>query len=127
MRLLLDSHALLWWLDEDSRLGGTTASAIADPSAEVHVSAVSIAELTIKIGLGKLTVDGDLQAHVVANDFRELPLAMAHASAMQQLPLLHRDPFDRMLIAQSRVEGLTLVTADPKMSGYDVPLMAADR
>jgi PIN domain nuclease of toxin-antitoxin system len=127
MRLLLDSHALLWWLDEDPRLGPAASSAITDPTTEVHVSSVSIAELTIKIGLGKLTVNGDLVEHVVANDFIELPLAMAHASALQELPLVHRDPFDRLLIAQARVEGLTLVTADRMMSDYDVRRLPADR
>ena len=127
MRLLLDSHALLWWLDEDPRLGAVATSAISGPATEVHVSAVSIAELTIKIGLGELTIDGDLATHVIANDFLELPLSMAHGSALRELPLVHRDPFDRLLIAQARVEGLTLVAAARVMSGYDVPLMAADR
>ena len=127
MRLLLDSHALLWWLDEDSRLGRAALSAIADPTTDVHVSSVSIAELTIKIGLGKLTVNGDLAQHVVANDFIELPLAMAHASALKELPPVHRDPFDRLLIAQARVEGLTLVTADRVLDDYDVRLLPADR
>lgn len=127
MRLLLDSHALLWWLDAGPKLGAAARSAIADPSSEVHVSAVSIAELTIKISSGRLTVDGDLAEHVVLNEFRELPLAIAHGSALRDLPWLHRDPFDRLLIAQARVEDLTLVTSDRAMSGYDVPLMAADR
>jgi PIN domain nuclease of toxin-antitoxin system len=127
MRLLLDSHALLWWLDDDPRLGPAASSAIADPATDVHVSSVSIAELTIKIGLRKLTVNGDLVEHVIANDFIELPLAMAHASALKELPPVHRDPFDRMLIAQARVEGLALVTADRVMTGYDVRLLAADR
>jgi PIN domain nuclease of toxin-antitoxin system len=127
MRLLLDSDALLWWLDDDPRLGPAASSAIADPATDVHVSSVSIAELTIKIGLRKLTVNGDLVEHVIANDFIELPLAMAHASALKELPPVHRDPFDRMLIAQARVEGLALVTADRVMTGYDVRLLAADR
>jgi PIN domain nuclease of toxin-antitoxin system len=127
MRLLLDSHALLWWLDDDPRLGPAASSAIADPATDVHVSSVSIAELTIKIRLRKLTVNGDLVEHVIANDFIELPLAMAHASALKELPPVHRDPFDRMLIAQARVEGLALVTADRVMTGYDVRLLAADR
>jgi PIN domain nuclease of toxin-antitoxin system len=127
MRLLLDSHALLWWLDANPRLGSRAAAAISDPAGEVHVSAVSIAELTIKIGSGKLTVDGDLAAHVTGNDFRELPLTMRHATALRDLPLVHRDPFDRLLVAQAQVEGLTLVTSDGAMGGYDVSLMAADR
>ena len=127
MRLLLDTNVVIWWLGESPRLGAAARAAIADPTAEVAVSAVSAAEIAIKTSLGKLRVPGDLPDRIAANAFVELPLTVRHALALQELPLVHRDPFDRMLIAQARVEGLTLVTADKVMSSYDVPLMAADR
>lgn len=125
MRLLLDTHALLWWMARLPRLGVAARAAIDSPASDVHVSAVTASEIAIKKALGKLTAPDDLQEQVISNGFTELRLTIAHGLAMGELPLHHKDPFDRMLIAQARVEGLTLVTSDRAMSDYDVPILPA--
>lgn len=126
MRLLLDTHVLLWWLADDRRLGRRTRQIIADPNSAIFVSAASIWEIAIKTGLGRLKVDVDeLASGLEANGLISLPIAAAHATAVFHLPLLHRDPFDRMLIAQARTEKLQLVTRDPQFADYDVECIAA--
>ncbi|MGH4012645.1 MAG: type II toxin-antitoxin system VapC family toxin [Pseudonocardiaceae bacterium] len=125
MRLLLDSQVVLWSLHRPERLSAETVTAIMDPSNTVDVSVASLWELSIKQSLGKLTVDGDLREHLVRQCFAELPVLGEHALAARDLPLHHRDPFDRLLIAQARCEGLTLVTADRQFVAYDVPIMPA--
>lgn len=125
MRLLLDTHALLWWLFELPQLGSTARAAIGSPASEVYVSAVSATEISIKRATGKLDAPDDLPEQLVINSFVELPLSVRHGLAVGELPPHHGDPFDRMLISQARVEGLTLVTADRKLSAYDVPILSA--
>lgn len=125
MRLLLDSHVLLWWLDGDERLGQVAVDAIADGGNDAIVSVATLWELTIKQGIGKLEIDGDLRTHLTEEGFTELPITGSHADAVGDLPPHHRDPFDRMLVAQARVEGLTLVTADSRLYEYDVPVLKA--
>ncbi|MFN2496190.1 MAG: type II toxin-antitoxin system VapC family toxin [Pseudonocardiaceae bacterium] len=125
MRLLLDSHVVLWSLHRPERLSTEAATAITDPVNSVDVSVASLWELSIKQSIGKLTVDGDLREHLVRQRFSELPVLGVHALAVRDLPWHHRDPFDRLLIAQARCEGLTLVTADSAMSAYEVPIMSA--
>lgn len=125
MRLLLDSHVIVWWLDGGQRLSEQAAAAIANPSNEVRVSVASLWELSIKQSVGKLKIDGDLREHVAAQSFVELLVLGQHAVAVIDLPRHHRDPFDRMLVAQAALEGLTLLTADPALSAYDVAIMAA--
>ena len=125
MRLLLDTNALLWWLGRSPRLGSSARAAIASPASEVRVSGLTVAEIEIKRALGKLETPDDLQAQLDRHAFAELPLTVRHAMGLRDLPLHHRDPFDRMLIAQARVEGLTFVTADRAMSAYDVPILPA--
>lgn len=125
MRLLLDTNALLWWLFELPHLGTATRAKIESPEAEVFVSSVSAVEITIKEATGKLRAPDDLPAQLSANEFAELPLSVRHGVAMRGLPLHHRDPFDRMLIAQARVEGLVLVSSDRVISAYDVPRLDA--
>ncbi len=121
MRLLLDSHAYLWWLADDPRLGGAARRAILQPSAVVYVSAATVWELAIKQALGRLdTGDADLVDEIAANGFVELPVAAAHARAAAALPRHHDDPFDRMLVAQAQLEGLELVTRDPAFAAYGV-------
>ncbi len=125
MRLLLDTHVLLWWLADDRRLGRRTRQIIADPNNMVFVSAASIWEIAIKAGLGRLKVDVDVLASgLEANGLMSLPIAAAHAADVFHLPLLHRDPFDRMLIAQARTEKLQLVTRDPQFAEYNVECIA---
>lgn len=125
MKLLLDTNALLWWLFRLPQLGKQATAAIQDPGSEVYVSALSAGEIEIKRAIGKMDGPHDLPHQVERHGFTELAFTLKHGSAMRELPLHHRDPFDRMLIAQARVEGLTLVTADRAMSAYDVPILPA--
>ena len=123
MRLLLDTHALLWWLADDVRLGERARRVIAAPENDVYVSAASAWEIAIKAGLGKVSAPNDLAEQIDASAFFALPIDVVHALEVRQLPEHHRDPFDRLLVAQARLEGLTLVTADPRISRYDVPVL----
>jgi PIN domain nuclease of toxin-antitoxin system len=123
-RLLLDTNALLWWLaDDGERLGAVARDRIADPDAAVYVSAISSTEIAIKQSIGKLRAPDDLADQVEANGFIELPLLIRHGSTLATLPCHHRDPFDRMLLAQASSEGLTLITGDRALAAYDVPLI----
>lgn len=124
MRLLLDTHVLLWWL-ADHALSEDARAAIADPISEVAVSAASTWEISIKKALGKLTAPDDLEERLRLGGFTPLPIRIDHATAAGELPRHHDDPFDRMLIAQAKIEGLTLVTRDGRLSGYDVALLTA--
>lgn len=121
MNLLLDTCTLLWWANGDE-LSPAVSQAIADPGNRVWVSAATIWEMGIKASLGKLSVRDDLQA-VIDADFEHLLITFAHARFAAQLPLHHRDPFDRMLIAQAATEDLTLATRDRRISSYDVTLL----
>jgi PIN domain nuclease of toxin-antitoxin system len=120
--LLLDTHALLWWLD-GTRLSETITERIADPGELVVVSAASIWEASIKAALGKLEVPEALATAVVEEGFEPLPITFNHAERAGALPPHHRDPFDRMLVAQALVEGLTVVTHDPAFEPYGVDLL----
>jgi len=122
MNLLLDTHALLWWL-ADEELDAAAAGRIADPATLVAVSAVSVWEATIKAGIGKLELPAPLSTVIVDEGFEPLDITVEHAEAIGGLPLHHRDPFDRMLIAQARVENLTIVTRDPAFAAYDVAVL----
>lgn len=124
MRLLLDTHIYLWWLLDSPRMPDEAARVIAEPSTIVCVSAASIWEVSIKSSLGRLDLDGiDLLAEVAANGFFELAVSGAHSWSAGRLPLHHRDPFDRMLVAQARYEQLTLVTEDAAFARYDVAVL----
>lgn len=124
IRLLLDTHAFVWWLTDDPALGEKAREAIADPGAVVYVSAASIWEIAIKAQLGRIDIlDADLVAEIAANDFAELPIAARHADRAGRLPPHHADPFDRMLVAQAQLEGLVCVTRDPTFEAYGVPVL----
>lgn len=125
MRLLLDSHVVLWSLQSPERLPGDVVAMITDPVNSVDVSVASLWELAIKQSIGKLTVDGDLREHLSLQSFSELPVLGEHALAVRDLPPHHGDPFDRLLIAQARCEGLTIVTSDRVFAAYDVPTLPA--
>lgn len=125
MRLLLDTHPLLWWLARLPRLGPGALAAITSPASEVHVSGVTAGEISVKRARGKLDAPDDLPTQLERHGFAELPFTVRHGQAVLDLPLHHKDPFDRFLIAQARVEGLTLVTADRQMNAYDVPILLA--
>ncbi|HSG49073.1 MAG TPA: type II toxin-antitoxin system VapC family toxin [Longimicrobiales bacterium] len=124
MKLLLDSHAYLWWLADHPSLSDAARAAVADPGNVVYVSAATIWEIEIKRSLGRLDAGtADLVAEIEANRFAELPVGAAHAAAAARLPAHHGDPFDRMLIAQSQVDGLVCVTRDPAFDAYGVPVL----
>lgn len=123
MRLLLDTHVLIWW-DEGARLTAGARSAI-ETADQVYVSAVSGWEIALKASLGKLRPTRALAEAVNESGFEELPLRLRHTEILMRLPRLHRDPFDRMLVAQAIADRLTLVSRDRTLAGYDVPLIAA--
>lgn len=118
---------LLWALERSPVLSATTRESIENPDNEVFVSAASIWEVGIKRTKGKLRTVRDLSPFVNRSGFARLAITFEHASAAAELPRHHADPFDRMLVAQARIEGLTLVTADPKISLYDVPIFPVTR
>ena len=123
-RLLLDTHAFLWWLADSRRLKRDARSAIAEATALVHVSAATIWEIAIKSRLGKVDPGTKhLEQEIVANHFLELLISARHALVAGNLPLHHNDPFDRMLIAQAQVETLTIVTHDERFAAYKVPVL----
>jgi PIN domain nuclease of toxin-antitoxin system len=123
LRLLLDSHALVWANADPAELTSTSREAIEDPANDVLVSSASMWELAIKVAMGKLVVDVPLRDLV--GEYEELPITHAHAIAAAALPEHHRDPFDRMLVAQALAEGLTIVTRDRNIPRYGVPALAA--
>lgn len=126
MKVLLDTHILLWWLADDEQLPAPAAATIADPDTEVLVSAASAWEISIKQAAGQLDAPEDLLDAVAANYFETLPITADHAVAAGRLPAHHADPFDRMLIAQGQIEDLTVVSADRRFSEYEVELLRLD-
>lgn len=125
MMFSLDTHAFLWWLDDPMLLSEAARQVIGDGKQTVYVSAAVVWEIVIKRSLGKLDAPDDIEAAMAANRFLPLPVTVPHALAVGSLPDLHRDPFDRLLIAQARHEGLKLVTRDPQIARYGVPLILA--
>jgi PIN domain nuclease of toxin-antitoxin system len=123
--LLLDTHALLWWLADDPTLSDAARAAIALPENEVLVSAASAWEISIKVALGKLSLPGDLEEAIVAEGFRPLPFAVRHAVVAGSLPRHHDDPFDRALVAQAQLEHCSLVTRDERIRRYGVSIVDA--
>jgi PIN domain nuclease of toxin-antitoxin system len=119
-RLLLDTHVFLWWLINDSSLGEKTKSIIADPRNEVFISAASTWEISIKVQLGKLEAPDDMDSIVEDEGFSKLPISLFHGQQAGRLPEFHKDPFDRMLIAQAQAEGLELVSKDKHIPLYNV-------
>ncbi len=118
MRLLLDTHVYLWWLQDGRRLSRVARAKIADAS-KVFISSASIWEVSIKAGVGKLDVDVDaLVASISENGFIELPVTATHAAKVRDLPQIHRDPFDRLLVAQAICEPLTFLTLDEVLKNY---------
>ena len=123
MRLLLDTHVFLWWIDDDPRMSRRSRSLISHAD-KILVSVASVWEIAIKAGLGQLEVPPDLRRYLVRqlarNEFELLPVLFEHAVAVRDLPLHHRDPFDRLLIAQSLTERLALISHDARMRAYAV-------
>ncbi len=124
-RILLDTHVLLWWLADDARLGSKTRKIIEDERNEIFVSAATTWEVSIKKSLGKVTAPDDLDGIVEDEGFSKLCISLYHGQAAGQLPYHHRDPFDRMLVAQAQAEGLFLITADLHIPLYGVRALDA--
>lgn len=124
MSLLLDTHVVLWWLTDDPTLADEIKGML-DHEPGVYVSAATIWEIAIKQSIGKLAEPADLLEEVRRAGFLELPIRFDHAMAAGRLPLIHKDPVDRMLVAQARCENLTLVTRDPHCKSYDVAVVPA--
>jgi PIN domain nuclease of toxin-antitoxin system len=122
--LLLDTHVFLWWREAEPGLRREARQAITH-SDVVYVSLASAWEIAIKTSLGKLRTPGPVEPAIEESGFEALPITFGHCDRVASLPMLHGDPFDRMLVAQAQVEGLTIVTRDPAFRRYGVPVIAA--
>jgi len=119
VRLLLDTHILIWWLSDDRKLARAAREIIANPDNDVLVSAASVWEVAIKAALGRIDVElDDFEDEIVKSGFRPLPIGLRHAVTVGRLPAVHRDPFDRMLVAQASVEELRVVSHDRVFERY---------
>ena len=118
MRILLDTQLLLWWLEASPSLPAQAREMISDPENTVFVSAVSLWEIWVKQSVGKLRLPVDFTERLAAESFESLPLMASHTQQVSLLPWRHRDPFDRMLVAQAQVESFVLLTADEALTAY---------
>ena len=127
MRYLLDTHAMLWWLGNDPRMSAFAQETIADGRTRLVWSMASSWEIAIKVAIGKLALERpltELFSEIVSRQGVELlPITHGHCALLGELPLEHRDPFDRMLVAQAQAERLSILSADPKLSRYDVEVL----
>lgn len=127
MRYLLDTHAFLWFVLDDKRISTKAKSIIEDSKNEIYFSAASAWEMSIKTKLGRLKLGGNLEAFIIeqltANSFGPLTITITHALYTEKLPQIHKDPFDRMMISQSKLENLVLITGDKKIREYKVPIV----
>lgn len=125
MKLLLDTHVLLWWMDDHPRLSLTARDYIADRHQKVYVSAATIWEAAIKEAKGLLKLSNEFDTKLAAEPFLPLPITHQHARKSGALPPIHKDPFDRLLVGQCLHEGMTLVTKDDLLSRYGISVLAA--
>lgn len=127
MNLLLDTHALIWFLENDPQLSARARTALSDPANVCHVSDATAWEAGIKHSLGKLKLPVPFEilfpARLLELGFHSLPIRHSHLHQIIHLPYHHRDPFDRLLIAQAQIEEMTLVSCDPHFPRYDVPIL----
>ena len=126
MKLLLDTHAFIWWDSDPGQLSAPALAALRDPANVVWFSVVSVWEIVIKNQLGKLTLRlplADIVAQQQANGLQVLPVTLPHSLAVEGLPPVHKDPFDRLLVAQTNIEGTELISADPVFKQYPVRLL----
>jgi PIN domain nuclease of toxin-antitoxin system len=123
LKLLLDTHAALWWLSDDERFGQSAAKHLADETNQLLLSAAVIWEVAIKRSLGKLETPPDFGPTLLGAGAIPLPITLEHAAAVEALPWHHRDPFDRLLVAQAEIEGATLVSHDGALGAYGVELV----
>ena len=125
MNLLLDTHVLLWWLDDHPTLSTKARKVIADGGNLVFVSAAVVWEMRIKAAVGKLEIPPDFQEVLTQQPFQMLAITVEHAHGVGELPAYHHDPFGRMLVAQAKVEGFTLITRDTQLKKYKIPIIKA--
>ena len=127
MRILLDTHTFLWWITDDQRLSQHSIELIADGTNELLFSAASGWEIAIKAGLGRLDIpdplDRFVSEHLFRNHIGVLPIQLSHALQVVALPQLHRDPFDRLLVAQAQVERLPILSSDKQITAYDIEVL----
>lgn len=123
MRLLLDTHAAIWLIDDDRRLSDRARDATTDRANTVLLSAALVWEIALKRALGKLELPDGYVASLLEYAFVPLVITLEHAAAVEHLPHHHGDPFDRMLVAQAQVEGATIVSRDPRFKRYEVPVL----
>lgn len=127
VKLLLDTQAFLWWLNDDRQLGINARQAIAEVDNLVYVSAATAWEIAVKRANGKLDAPGDIAQWIEQNGFSDSPIEVEHAIVSTELPKHHNDPFDRLLVAQAQIEDLTLVTSDTEIPKYDVAVLDAHK
>jgi PIN domain nuclease of toxin-antitoxin system len=118
MRLLLDTHTFLWWVEDSPRLPKRFRAAIAEPTNDVFVSVVTVWEIAIKRRSGRIAFSGGIAEEIRRQGFQSLSIALGHAEAVEDLPVFHRDPFDRMLVAQAMAEEIILLTVDAQIVKY---------
>ena len=123
MRLLLDTHAALWWLSADERIGAEAARQLRDDSNHVLLSAAVVWEVAVKRSLRKLEAPGDFGETMRSAGAHALAVTVEHAAAVERLPWHHRDPFDRILVAQAHIERAAIVSRDPALAPYGVPIV----
>lgn len=123
MNLLLDTQILLWWLGDSDQLSPLAVESISEPMNVCFVSAVTVWEIQIKREIGKLKIPESFVTEIIRQGFRELPVRWNHALALFRLPPIHRDPFDRLLVAQAVTDDLTLISADQYITQYDVRIL----
>ena len=122
MKLLLDTHVIIWWQTDDRKLGREARRAIATADL-AWISSAAGFEVATKIAKGQLRLDESFRLTIANDDFTELPFTLRHAEELERLPFHHRDPFDRILVAQARVEGATIVSHDRGLEPYGVPMI----
>ena len=127
MKYLLDTHAFLWFVSDDNKLSPRAKAIIKDHNNEIYFSAASAWEISIKIRLGRLTMEEDLEPFIVAqlaeNNFQTIAITIFHSIYTSKLPEIHKDPFDRMIIAQSKAENMSLISKDKNIKKYKVPVV----
>jgi PIN domain nuclease of toxin-antitoxin system len=123
VRFLVDTHAMLWALGEPSALSSAARKAISDPANLIVVSSASLWECAIKASIGKLDLPEDFFDSIPGAGYEVLPIRISHLNVYRTLPMHHRDPFDRMLVAQARAEALTLISRDPEIAKYEVDIL----
>ncbi len=119
---LIDTHIFIWWMENNKRLSKKLYDLLSNPQNQIFLSVVSIWEIVIKQSKNRLNISVDIEKGVKISGFSTLPIEVTHALKIQELPIYHNDPFDRMIIAQAQIENLTLITNDPKIKKYKVKI-----